>query len=141
MSGVGWALPAPPRQLEGSVGEEPMRTVTDELLQEMIERLVAQLHPEEIILFGSRAWGTPRDDSDVDLLIILTADADTVADYELQARRCLRGLGVAKDILVRTRDQIERYRDVPASLEAQVLSRGRVLYADRRRRAGAELAG
>src|SRR5438309_358024 len=61
--------------------------------------------------------------------------------YELRARRCLRGLGVAKDILVRTRDRMERYRDVPASLEAQMLSRGRLLYADPQRGIGAELAG
>src|SRR5438552_19100939 len=98
-----------------------MQPVSDELLQEMTERLVAQLQPEEIILFGSRAWGTPRDDSDVDLLVILSTGTHAVADHELRARRCLRGLGVGKDILVRTRDQIERYRDVPASLEAQVL--------------------
>jgi predicted nucleotidyltransferase len=118
-----------------------MRTVSDELLREITERLVAQLHPEEIILFGSRAWGTPRDDSDVDLLLILSTGVDTIADHELQARRCLRGLGVAKDILVRTRDQVERYRDVPASLESQVLSRGKVLYADSPRGTGAELVG
>jgi predicted nucleotidyltransferase len=117
-----------------------MPSVSDELLQEMTERLVAQLHPEEIILFGSQVWGTPRGDSDVDLLIILPEGADTVAEPELEARRCLRGLGIAKDILVRTREQIERYRDVPASLEALVLSRGRVLYADRQRRADTGLA-
>ena len=116
-----------------------MRTVSDELLQEMTERLVAQLQPEEIILFGSHAWGAPRDDSDVDLLIILSPGAHAIADHELRARRCLRGLGVAKDILVRTRDQIERYRDVPASLEAHMLSRGKVLYAASHRGTRAEL--
>jgi predicted nucleotidyltransferase len=110
-----------------------MKTVSDDLLQEMTNRLVAQLHPEEIILFGSRAWGTPRDDSNVDLVIILPPGSDLRDDQELRARRCLRGLGVAKDILVRTRAQIERYRDVPASLEAQILSQGKVLYADAER--------
>jgi predicted nucleotidyltransferase len=118
-----------------------MRTVSDELLLQMTERLVAELHPEAVFLFGSRAWGTPRDDSDVDLLIILDGDAERLAAYELRARRCLRGLGVAKDILVRTRDQIERYRHVPASLEAQILSHGRLLYADSPRGTGAELVG
>src|SRR5205823_11548545 len=56
------------------------------------------------------------------------------------ARRCLRGLGVAKDILVRNRQQVERLRDVPASLEAEVLSRGRVLSVERseERRVGKE---
>jgi predicted nucleotidyltransferase len=135
------ALPSPSWYPGGSAGEEPMRTVSDQLLQEMTERLVTQLHPEEIILFGSRAWGTPRDDSDVDLLIIVPTGTNALADQELRARRCLRGLGVPKDILVRTRERIERYRDVPASLEAQVLSRGKVLYADPERGAGAELVG
>src|SRR4051794_31230467 len=118
-----------------------MRTVSNKLLEEMTERLIAQLHPEEIILFGSQAWGVPRDDSDVDLFIIMPASTETVAQQELQARRCLRGLNVAKDILVRTREQVERYRDVPASLEAQVLSRGEVLYAHSQRGPGAELVG
>src|SRR5207249_2566690 len=109
---------------------EPMKTVSDELLQEMTARLVAQLHPEAIILFGSRAWGTPSHDSDVDLLIILPGDSNALGDQELCARRCLRGLRVGKDILVRTREQIERFRGVPASLEAQILSHGKVLYPE-----------
>jgi uncharacterized protein len=116
-----------------------MRTVSDELLQQMTERLVAELHPEAVFLFGSRAWGTPRDDSDVDLLIVLPSGTDRLPAHELRALRCLRGLGVVKDILVRTRDQIERYRHVPASLEAQILTHGRLLYADAPRGTGAEL--
>lgn len=116
-----------------------MRTVSDELLQQMTERLVTELHPEAVFLFGSRAWGTPRDDSDVDLLIVLPSGTDRLAAQELRALRCLRGLGVGKDILIRTRDQIERYRHVPASLEAEILSRGRLLYADAPRGTGAEL--
>jgi predicted nucleotidyltransferase len=118
-----------------------MRPISEELLCEVTRRLIVELQPEQIILFGSRAWGTPREDSDVDLLLILSPGAESVADLELRARRCLRGLGIAKDILVRTRDQIERLRDVRASLEAEVLSRGRVLYADAQRGTGAELAG
>src|SRR5947208_1265355 len=104
-----------------------MQTVSDELLYEITRRLVVELQPEQIFLFGSRAWGTPREDSDVDLLVIVPSEAERGAHVELQARRCLRGLGVAKDILVRGRDEVERLRDVPASLEAQVLRRGRVL--------------
>jgi predicted nucleotidyltransferase len=118
-----------------------MKIVSNELLAEMTRRLVAELQPEQIILFGSRAWGSPRGDSDVDLLVIVPSAAGTGADLELRARRCLRGLGVAKDILVRTRDEVERLRDVPASLEAMVLSRGRVLYADSQRGTRAELVG
>ncbi|GAX46064.1 hypothetical protein NIES4075_70850 [Tolypothrix sp. NIES-4075] len=37
-----------------------MTPITNELIAEIIRRLVASLHPEEIILFGSYAWGTPH---------------------------------------------------------------------------------
>jgi predicted nucleotidyltransferase len=118
-----------------------MHPVTDDLLNEMTRRLVAELRPEAIILFGSRAWGTPREDSDVDLFVILPSGSDGGTDLELRARRCLRGLGVSKDVLVRTRNQVERFRQVPASLEAAILSRGRVLYVDPQRGIGPQLAG
>src|SRR5437588_10679608 len=73
--------------------------------------------------------------------LLLPPGAERGADVELRARRCLRGMGIAKDILVRTRDQVERLRDVRASLESEILSRGRVLYADSQRGTGAELVG
>jgi uncharacterized protein len=117
-----------------------MHPITEDLLNEMTRRLVAELRPEEIILFGSHAWGTPREDSDVDLFVVLPTGTDGGTDAELRARRCLRGLGVSKDILVRTRAQVERFRDVPASLEAVILSRGRVLYVDPQRGTGPQLA-
>jgi len=44
---------------------------TEDLLQTATERLVAEFQPEEIYLFGSRAWGVPRSDSDVDLMVIV----------------------------------------------------------------------
>ena len=50
------------------------KTIPVELLQEITRRLVAEFEPEQIILFGSHAWGIPGDDSDVDLLVI-TADS------------------------------------------------------------------
>src|SRR5207253_5681588 len=67
--------------------------------------------------------------------------APTTSPHELTVRRRLRGLGVAKDILVRPRDRIERYRNVPASLEAEILFHGKHLYADLQRGTGAKLVG
>ncbi|HEX7665501.1 MAG TPA: nucleotidyltransferase domain-containing protein [Polyangiaceae bacterium] len=40
-------------------------------IQELVDRIVAAFHPERVVLFGSRAYGEPRPDSDVDLLVIL----------------------------------------------------------------------
>ena len=44
------------------------------LLEEMTRRLVAEFQPERSILFGSYAWGAPIEDSDVDLLVIVSTN-------------------------------------------------------------------
>jgi predicted nucleotidyltransferase len=105
-----------------------MQTIAHDLLAEITRRLVAELQPEQVILFGSHAWGIPNEHSDIDLLVIVPENGSSVAEQEIRARRCLRGLGVPKDILVRTRAQVERFRSVRASLEAEILERGRILY-------------
>ena len=48
-----------------------MKTIQPDLLNETIERLKTEFQPEEIYLFGSHAWGTPDEDSDVDLMVIV----------------------------------------------------------------------
>ncbi len=37
-----------------------MEPITNELNEEGTRRIVTELDPEEIILFGSYAWGTPH---------------------------------------------------------------------------------
>ena len=48
--------------------------VTEDLLSQMVQDIVQKFRPKKIILFGSYAWGTPRKDSDVDLLVIMESD-------------------------------------------------------------------
>ena len=47
-----------------------MITVTEKVLDEMVAAIVQEIDPEQIYLFGSRARGDARPDSDVDLLIV-----------------------------------------------------------------------
>lgn len=105
-----------------------MGQISEHLLHEMTDRLVATLHPEQVILFGSHAWGTPGEGSDVDLYVIVSESSERPLQRVRRARACLGDIAVAKDILVRTRAEVEKYRLVYASLESQVLERGRVLY-------------
>jgi predicted nucleotidyltransferase len=97
-------------------------------LDEITNRLVAEFAPEEIILFGSHAWGTPDANSDLDLLVVVTASDQPAPRRAARAYRCLREVPVPLDILVKTRDEVERTRHVPASLVHEILKRGRVLY-------------
>jgi len=105
-----------------------MRAVTPELLTEIARRLVDELGAERVILFGSYAWGAPTEDSDLDLLVVVQGTELGPVARAVRAHRCLRGPGVSKDILVKTRAEVEREGRVPASLVREILTRGRVLH-------------
>ncbi len=117
-----------------------MKTIPDGLLEEITQRLVAEFDPEQIMLFGSHAWGTPNDDSDIDLLVIVSHSDESPVERTVRAYRCLLGVNMSKDILVKTRAEVERFRPVYASLECQIVELGRVLYDRSEARARAELA-
>jgi predicted nucleotidyltransferase len=105
-----------------------MAKIDESLLAEMTSRLVQAFQPEQVILFGSHAWGTPDEGSDVDLYVIVPESSERQLQRARRALACLGGLRVAKDVLVRTRAEAEKYRHVYASLECQVFEKGRVLY-------------
>lgn len=105
-----------------------MKTIPPGLLETAVERLKAEFQPEEIYLFGSHAWGTPTEDSDVDLMVIIPDSTERDIQRMQRAHRCLRGMGFAKDVLVPTRTQVDRYKHLRASLFYQVLNQGRKLY-------------
>ncbi|MCP3963194.1 MAG: nucleotidyltransferase domain-containing protein [bacterium] len=97
-------------------------------LDEVTNRLVAAMGPDRIILFGSHAWGSPDEDSDLDLLVIVPHSDQPPPLRAARAHRCLRGILFPVDVLVKTRAEVERGSHVPASLISEVLERGRVLY-------------
>ncbi len=112
-----------------------MYEVGDQVMSEIVRRLVAEFQPEEILLFGSQAWGVPGEDSDIDVMVIVSESDEKPARRATRAYRSLRGLDTAVDVLVRTRREYELSRRVHASLEARISEEGRSLYG--RRQAGA----
>ncbi len=105
-----------------------MKALNADLLQTATQRLVAEFQPEEIYLFGSHAWGTPSEDSDVDLMVIVPSSDERPIRRMQRAHRCLRGIGFAKDVLVNTRAEFDRYRHLSASLSHKIFQEGRKLY-------------
>lgn len=98
------------------------------MLNELTCRLAKEFQPEQVWLFGSHAWGQPDDGSDIDLLVVVPDSDETPVRRAQRAHRCLSGLDVATDIIVKTRAEFERFRNVRASLEAQIQRRGRLIY-------------
>lgn len=105
-----------------------MKQVSQELLAEITRRLVAEFHPEQIILFGSHAWGEPTEDSDLDFMVIVSKLTGSRTEMAGRGHRAMGEIPEAVDILIKTRADVERFRHVQASLTAEILERGKILY-------------
>jgi predicted nucleotidyltransferase len=103
--------------------------VSHSILEEIITRLVREIEPERVYLFGSRARGDFESGSDFDLLIVVSESELPGYKRDRIALRALRGLGVAVDVIVLTRVEFERKLDVVCSLAATVHREGKLLYA------------
>jgi predicted nucleotidyltransferase len=101
--------------------------VVQEMLQEMVRRLVVQFAPEKIILFGSHARGHAGPDSDIDLLVVKPVTGSRRQE-RVAMRVALRGMGMAKDVLLVTPEEVEASRDLPGAVIRSALREGRVLY-------------
>jgi uncharacterized protein len=105
-----------------------MKKVTTELLDDLTHRIVNEIHPDKIILFGSYAWGTPGDSSDIDIFIILNHSEEPSYRRARRIHRCLAGIGVAVDVVVKTSKEVEYSKNVITSLTRKVLEEGKILY-------------
>lgn len=95
-------------------------------------RLIArEYHPERIVLFGSYAHGTPTQDSDVDLLIVMPFEGKAV-EKSVEMRLSFRPR-FPVDILVRTPEKVQQRLAIGDAFIRDILRTGRVLYeADHR---------
>ena len=75
-------------------------SLTPEDVASAVDLIVAACQPRLILVFGSRARGNARPDSDLDLLVVLQSEVHDVVGLRCQLRSLLRKLPIAKDILV-----------------------------------------
>ena len=85
-----------------------------------------EFSPERIVLFGSYAWGTPTNDSDVDLMVVMPKRRGTKSQ-SLEIRQKVHA-GFPVDILVRQPQEIARRLQEGDSFVTEVMTRGRVVY-------------
>ena len=108
--------------------------LTHEQLQEMVQVIVNEVDPEMIILFGSYANGSPKEDSDVDLIVIesdpFTLERNQISE-ENRLWEALSRFRIPKDILVYCQDDVEYWKDSLNNLHAQALRNGNILYQRR----------
>jgi predicted nucleotidyltransferase len=103
-----------------------MAIAGDELIEEAGRRLNAAAPDAEVILFGSRARGEARPDSDLDLLVIEQDFAMRGEEYG-RLRKELRGLGVAIDLVIYRRSEVEEWGRMPGGFLYGALAGGWLL--------------
>jgi uncharacterized protein len=98
----------------------------DALIAEAGRRLAAAAPDAKVILFGSRARGEGRSDSDLDLLVIEPELKSRRAEF-VRLRQALGDLGVPVDLIVLSAGYADQRAQVRGSMVNEALQRGRVL--------------
>jgi predicted nucleotidyltransferase len=102
----------------------------EELKPLIIERL-KPLNPDKIILFGSYAYGTPNEDSDIDLYVVTNDDFmpqtwREKSDVYLKYSKAIRDLQkiVAIDLIVHTKKMHEKFVELNSSFYRHSIKEG-----------------
>jgi HEPN domain-containing protein/predicted nucleotidyltransferase len=103
-------------------------SVTPEKIDEAVRRLVEVAQPSRIILFGSAARGELHEHSDVDLLVVLPEEPESVREVGKRLDQAVTGIRMSKDILVVSEDRLAELGDRPSLVYREALREGRVIY-------------
>jgi predicted nucleotidyltransferase len=103
--------------------------VSRQRIQDYADQIAQTFHPDRIILFGSYAYGTPSDDSDVDLLVVMTAK-DRDMKKALQIIQSCRP-DFPLDVLVYDPAYLHQRANMEDWFVREILEKGRVLYEGR----------
>ena len=109
-----------------------MTDVTEEVLSAMVEAIVREVDPERIYLFGSRARGEGRQDSDVDLLIVVSEPFGPEHSRFQEINRVYRALSsfrIPNDVLLYSSDEFAKWSQSLNHVVGRCSREGKLLYA------------
>ena len=102
--------------------------INQTVIDEVRNRLVKAYDPVAIYLFGSYAWGSPDDESDLDLLIVIEKSDLKSYHRHSPGQRALFGLGISKDLIIYTQAEFNHYRADITTLCHDIEKNGKLLY-------------
>ena len=112
-------FPFPPKR-RYSGADIPMRVI-----RRYARAIAEEFHPDKIILFGSYAYGTPHEDSDVDLLVV----KPTWSQHSLAVQiRWKLTAPFPMDLIVRTPKEMKWRLEEGECFLTHIVSKGKVLY-------------
>lgn len=84
-------------------------------------------HPERVILFGSYAYGSPTEDSDVDILVVMPLDGKKATHQEAEIALAVHG-GFPMDLIVQSPERLKQRIESKDAFIREITEKGRVLY-------------
>lgn len=108
--------------------ENGLQVVDQELIDDVVRRIVERFHPNRIILFGSQARGDAGQESDIDLFIEMESDLRPL-DRMIQVGALFDNLRLwGLDVFVYTPAEVAAHRGRIGNLLSYVEAEGKVLY-------------
>lgn len=104
-----------------------MIQVDAKLMEEIVRRIVDTIHPQKVILFGSRARGYTQPESDIDILVIVNSTQPRHR-RSLPLYGALSDILVPMDITVYSPDEVNEWSEVPQAFVTTAVREGKVLY-------------
>ncbi len=100
--------------------------VSNRQIRNYVRKLTDRFHPQQVVLFGSYAYGRPSPDSDVDLLVIMPHNGPP-AFMASEIRKRIRA-GFPLDLVVRSPEEIRRRLAMGDDFIREIVERGMPLY-------------
>lgn len=100
---------------------------SDPVVERVVKVIAEAIHPQQIILFGSRATGTARPDSDLDLVVIYAGEKSK-RQVKLDIHRLMEPGSLPMDLFVLSPEEMQRQRHVANTLAREVAERGVTVY-------------
>jgi len=111
------------------------KRVTPAVIHAVCRRIIDNVRPEKIVLFGSQAFGTAKRDSDLDLLVIIDSQNPLALlqkrDRYVEILRLFRHKGFGLDAIVVTDKEVQKLVDENEGewdLILEILNEGKILY-------------
>jgi len=98
-----------------------IKSITKQVVEEAVRRILKTVDPDKIVLFGSYAYGYPNRDSDLDLLVIMSSDKPRWK-RSIPIYNAFRGLMVPKDVVVYTPEEVAEWSEVPQAFITTAIS-------------------
>lgn len=105
--------------------------ISEELKNTIVSQITQSVKPVAIFLFGSHAYGTPHEDSDIDLLVVVDSDAvpqnyEEKSNIYLSVSRAIRDVErkIPIDLIVYTKPEFERFKEIGSIFSRRILKNG-----------------